>query len=213
MAFNAANSLQPFLPMKDPQLVSTLARWLAGEFENQAQALENPAWFVHLHLWHRPLPQRLDGKLALFGEQANVLNLKQAYRQRILLLSETQGTNQLQGQYLALKCPEQFRGSGLDPNLLESITLTDLEWLPGCVLTVTEQDGTFSAQMAPNTRCRFEYQGKTIQVALGFEARASQFLSYDRGIDPESGQALWGALMGPYQFKKCQDFSQALPLN
>lgn len=193
------------------QLVTTLACWMAGEFENRTQALENPAWFVHLHLWHRPLLQKLAGKLALFAEQANVLNLKQAYRQRVMLLSETELT--LQVEYLALKQPEQFRGGGADSSLLAALTLADLEQLPGCALTVVRQQDTFSAQMAPNAKCCFEYEGKTRQVVLGFEARVDQFLSYDRGVDPESGQGLWGALMGPYQFKKSQYFAQELSLD
>jgi len=52
--------------------LTTLAQWLAGEFENQTQALEQPTWFVNLHLWHRPLPFTIEGNLALFAEQALV---------------------------------------------------------------------------------------------------------------------------------------------
>jgi hypothetical protein len=37
---------------------------------------------------------------------------------------------------------------------------------------------------------------------LGFEASETQFLSYDRGVDPETGQSLWGAMMGPYRHRK-----------
>ena len=106
------------MPMTNAQ-ITTLARWLAGEFENRTQALEQPAWFVHLHLWHRPLPQRLQGNLALFAEQANVLYLDQPYRQRVIVLKATEEPQKLQAQYLALKQPEKFRGVGANPSEAE----------------------------------------------------------------------------------------------
>ena len=108
--------------MNHLQTLITLAQWLAGEFENRSQALEQPAWFVHLHLWHRPLPQRIQGKLALFAEQANVLYLEQTYRQRVILLQETEQSH-LQVQYLALKQPEKFRGAGANPSRLNQLNL------------------------------------------------------------------------------------------
>jgi hypothetical protein len=196
--------------MNHLQTLITLAQWLAGEFENRSQALEQPAWFVHLHLWHRPLPQRIQGKLALFAEQANVLYLEQTYRQRVILLQETEQSH-LQVQYLELKQPERLRGAGANPSRLNQLSLTDLEWLPGCTLAVTQQTETFMAQPEPGAKCCFPYEGKTRQVILGFVASAVRFLSYDRGVDPDTGQALWGALMGPYEFNKCQDFSAELP--
>ena len=99
------------------------------------------------------------------------------------------------------------------PPKLNELSLEDLEWLPGCTLSVTQQDGTFTAQLEPGAKCCFEYQGKIRQVVLGFELKGGRFRSFDRGLDPDTGQALWGALMGPYEFNKCQDFAAELPLN
>lgn len=195
-------TLQPLL---------SLACWLAGEFENRAQAIEHPSWFVHLRLWQRPLPNRIEGKLSLFAEQANALYLDQSYRQRVMVLSQVEGTDQLHVQYLGLKQPEKFQGAGANPSLLAKLTLADLDWLPGCCLTVKRQDDTFHAQMLPSNRCRFHYQDKVGEVILGFEVSPDRFCSYDRGVDPETGQSLWGALMGPYKFSKRQDFAGELP--
>jgi hypothetical protein len=129
-----------------------------------------------------------------------------------MVLSEIEGTHQLQVQYLALKQSEKFRGAGANPSLLTELILADLECLPGCSLTVEQQNDTFYAQMRPGDHCHFSYQGKVGEVVLGFEVSNGQFCSYDRGVNPETGQSLWGALMGPYQFSKCQDFASALPL-
>lgn len=195
------------------QSVQTLAQWLAGEFENRAQALDQPAWFVHLTLWHRPLPRLIQGHLALFAEQANVLQRDHPYRQRILVLRETEDFQQIQIQYLALRQPEQFRGAGANRDRLANLSEADVEWLPGCILSVAQQNDAFVAEMAPDAQCCFQYEGKTRQVVLGFEARANQFFSYDKGVEPETGKALWGALMGPYTFQKSRDFAAELPLS
>ncbi|MGF1512679.1 MAG: chromophore lyase CpcT/CpeT [Elainellaceae cyanobacterium] len=189
---------------------TTLAQWLAGEFINKDQALEQPSWFVHLRLWHRPLPQRLRGNLAIFAEQANVLKLEQAYRQRVLMLQDTD--TGLQGQYFGFKQPSKFLGAGQSPEMLSSIAEGDLIHLPGCVVEITKDGQRFRAEMRPGDRCRFEANGKVGQVVLGFEATENEFLSFDRGVDPATEKPIWGALMGPYRFAKQQDHSKDLPL-
>ncbi|NJR41071.1 MAG: hypothetical protein HC781_22315 [Leptolyngbyaceae cyanobacterium CSU_1_4] len=183
---------------------------MAGEFDNQPQARDQPAWFVHLRLWYRPLPMRIEGNLAFFAEQANALTPDRPYRQRIAVLTEASGT--LQVQYLAFKQPEKFLGAGANPGLLKSLSLEDLENLPGCRLNVSEEAGKFKATPQPGEPCYFQYNGATRQVVLGFEVSAGKFWSYDRGVDPETGQGLWGALMGAYEFHQCEVFARELIL-
>lgn len=182
--------------------VQTLAQWLSGEFDNQEQAFENPQWFVHLHLWHRPLPISIDGNIALFAEQASVVSSNPPYRQRILVLQPTDSGDRLLVRYQAFKHPQKYQGAGANPSLLEQLTVNDLEPLPGCYLNVTEHQGKLSAQPESGVNCYFQYDGKQRQVVLGFEVSDGEFKSYDRGVDPDTGKGLWGALMGPYEFKK-----------
>jgi len=191
-------------------ILPTVAQWLAGAFENRAQSMAEPAWFVHLRMWQRLLPHRLEGHFALFAEQANALFLDKPYRQRVLILQAVDSEH-IQVQYLALKQPDQFCGAGAKPELLKQLGWDDLEWLPGCALTLTSQGNSFVAKPQPGDRCYFQYDGKTREVVLGFEVTESTFHSYDRGVDPETGQALWGALMGPYEYVKCEDFAAELP--
>ena len=90
--------------------------------------------------------------------------------------------------------------------MLEAIALDDLEHLPGCCLIATWTGTCFRTKPVPGSRCCFEVEGKTRQVELGFEVGEKFFFSSDRGVDPETGEALWGALMGPYQFAKLLNF-------
>lgn len=183
----------------------TLATQIAGEFENRAQAMAEPVWFVHLRLWQRPVPLFVEDSITLFAEQANVLKLDQPYRQRLLRLQEdAQGA--IVVQYYGFKDPSLVRGGGDRPQLLNNATLEQIELLPGCILQVTQQGNRFVAAPPPNSQCYFSYAGETRQVSLGFETSSQEFFSYDKGVEPETGKALWGAMMGAYQFKKLQDY-------
>jgi CpeT/CpcT family (DUF1001) len=190
--------------MPSSQSLMTLAHLMAGAFDNKPQAMEQPAWFVHLSLWYRPLPVRIEGNLALFAEQANAMMGDCPYRQRIAVLSEAEGG--LRVQYWAFKQPEKVSGAGANPSLLEGIGLNDLERLPGCGLGVTQQGDRFKAEPDAEAKCCFQYDGATRQVVLGFEVSPGKFWSYDRGVDPETGRGLWGALMGAYEFQKMESY-------
>lgn len=196
----------------------TLARYMAGEFDNRQQAIADPVWYVHLRLWLRPVPLFTEDSLTLFAEQANIVNLDQPYRPRILRLYPNPTTPaSLQVQFYMLKNPDAIRGAGRNPELLKQLTTAQIEFLPGCTLSVKQRLVSpnayeFSALSATNTPCSFSYQGKDYQISLGFEATPEEFRSYDKGIDPATGKATWGALLGPFCFTKRQDFAHELPL-
>jgi hypothetical protein len=192
----------------------TLARYMSGEFDNQAQAIAEPTWFVLLRLWQRPVPLFTEDSLTLFAEQANSLYLDNPYRQRLLRISHASDGSEssLQVQYYSFKDSGAVSGAGQNPEMLTKLTIEQIDLLPGCILNVTQpQPSVFVASPPPNTPCYFSYQGEKRQVSLGFEASANEFLSYDKGIDTETGSAIWGAIMGPYRFTKRQDFAQNLP--
>ncbi|MEA5551810.1 chromophore lyase CpcT/CpeT [Anabaena cylindrica UHCC 0172] len=191
-----------------PPLIA-LGHYLAGEFNNQEQAMAESVWYVHLRLWQRPVNLFPEDSITLFAEQANIVNLNQPYRQRIMRLQ--QGSESLQVQYYMPKDPTALKGAGKNPTLLNSLTSEQLELLPGCILSITEETLAphlyrFRASPSPENICSFTYLGNKIQVSLGFEATETTFLSYDKGIDSESGKATWGAVLGPYRYTKVEAY-------
>lgn len=191
--------------------LSILANYLAGEFENKEQAISEPAWFVHLLMWQRPVPLFQEDSITLFAEQANVLNVDQAYRQRLLRITPLANDASLKVQYYMFKDPSAWLGAGRNYTLLDSLTPEQIDILPGCVLTVsienlTQNQYRFIAKPLPDSRCTFDYAGKTVEVSLGFEATQKEFLSYDKGIDSETRKATWGAILGPYRYTKLQQY-------
>jgi hypothetical protein len=193
----------------------TLGRYLAGEFENRAQALAEPAWYVHLKVWHRPIRLFHEDSLTFFVEQVSVASRQPPYRQRVLRLYECD--SEIKGQYYGLQDAAQFRGGGLDPQILDLLTADDLIDLPTCCLNIETQalssgQYSFQAALPEGSLCSFEYGGNTSYVSLGFAIGPTQPASdlelrvYDKGVDPSSGKGLWGALMGPFCLIKNADF-------
>lgn len=194
-------------------LLITLGKYIAGEFDNREQALAEPAWYVHLRMWQQPVNLFVEDSITLFAEQANIVNLDRPYRQRILRLMPGKDSNtSLQIQYYMPKNPSALSGAGRNPALLKTLTMEQLDLLPGCILIVTQQELApnnfkFVATQPTETRCCFNYLGNTIQVSLGFEATAEEFYSHDKGIDSETGKATWGAILGPYRYTKREEYS------
>ncbi|AFZ33894.1 protein of unknown function DUF1001 [Stanieria cyanosphaera PCC 7437] len=197
------------------QLIA-LGQYLAGEFDNHPQALAQPAWYVHLRLWIRPVPLFTEDSITLFAEQASVVNLNQPYRPRLLRLRENEASpQQLRVEYYMFKDIESVKDAGTNPQLLQQITLEQIEFLPNCTLNVEFQHNSankyhFKTSPQSDCPCSFNYQGKNFQVFLGFEVTPETLLTYDKGIDPQTGKGIWGALLGAYQFTKIQDFADEL---
>ncbi|NJK58286.1 MAG: chorismate mutase [Pleurocapsa sp. SU_5_0] len=189
-----------------PQLTA-LANYLAGEFSNQSQAIEQPAWFVNLRLWIRPVPIFTDDSIALFAEQANILQLDQPYRPRILRLREREN---IEVEFYMFEDLATGRGAGQNQALIAQITPDKIKFLPNCTLKVATQELAngycFTTAPVTDEPCSVTYQGNTFQVFLGFKATANELLTYDKGIDLVTGKGTWGALMGAYSFSKLQTF-------
>ncbi|VXD14109.1 Phycocyanobilin lyase CpcT homolog (fragment) [Planktothrix serta PCC 8927] len=148
-----------------PQL-RALAEYMAGEFDNQAQALADPVWYVHLRLWQRPVPVFLfpEPSLVLFAEQANIVNLNQPYRPRFIQLRQScNSESSLEAQYYMPQNIAAVQGAGQDPERLRHLTPEDLQLLPGCTLKITSQSLSpnhyrFQATLKENQICCFSYR-------------------------------------------------------
>jgi hypothetical protein len=194
-----------------PEIIA-LGKYLAGEFDNQKQTLEQPAWFVHLRLWMRPITLFSEDSITLFAEQASVVNLDRPYRPRIIRIREREA---IEVEYYMFGDITKVAGAGRDRFLLSKISVEQIEFLPNCTLRVSTEklaENRYHFQTTPviDRPCSFNYQGTTFQVFLGFDVTEETLQTYDKGIDPQTGQAIWGALMGAYCFTKRQDFSTEL---
>lgn len=195
-----------------------IATYLAGEFDNKPQSLADPAWFLHLRLWHRPLPRALfEEGYSFFIEQIGVASGKPPYRQRILHIVER--AEGLWGQYYALPDPVAYSGSATQPDRLATLTHDKLIDLPTCGVAIDYNPATqsFRARLPSDRLCSFTANGVTTHVRLKFDigpdpvapSHPVVFQMEDCGIDPDTGKITWGPQMGPFCLIKQTAF--ALP--
>ncbi|APB33017.1 hypothetical protein GlitD10_0703 [Gloeomargarita lithophora Alchichica-D10] len=187
----------------------TLARWLAADFSNQAQALENPPFFAHIRVCMRPLPWSLLDGLSLYVEQSYDYELHSPYRVRVLQLITVDNHMEI-ANYL-VQDEAQFYGASRDKDRLTSLTAKHLTPLPGCNMIVAWDGQSFQGKVAPGKQCFVERRGKKTYLDSEFTINAQEFISLDRGRDPETDAQVWGAIAGPFQFVRVQGFAEEIP--
>jgi len=185
--------------------LTTLGRWMAADFSNQAQAIENPPFFAHIRVCMRPLPIDLLGGISLYVEQAYDYAINQPYRVRVLKLIEVAG--QIQIENYAIADERDFHGASRQPERLQGLTRDRLERLCHCNFLVNWTGQAFTGQVEPGKACMVTRKGQETYLDSQFEITADRFISWDRGRDPKTDEHLWGALAGPFNFVKVASFA------
>uniref|UniRef100_A0A832H5Q4 Chromophore lyase CpcT/CpeT n=1 Tax=Oscillatoriales cyanobacterium SpSt-402 TaxID=2282168 RepID=A0A832H5Q4_9CYAN len=185
--------------------IATLARWMAADFSNQAQAFENPPFFAHIRVCMRPLPLELLSGVSLFVEQAYDYNINDPYRLRVLKLIAKDGHIEIENY--CVKGEEEFFGASRDPKRFASLTIDQLEMLPGCNMQVEWTGNSFKGRVQPGKACMVLRKGKTTYLDSEFEIDADKFISHDRGRDPETDEHVWGSVAGPFEFVRWASFA------
>ncbi|MDV3350977.1 chorismate-binding protein [Leptolyngbyaceae cyanobacterium CCMR0082] len=191
--------------MSHPTDICTLLKWMAADFSNQAQAIENPPFFAHIRVCMRPLPSNFLSGNCLYLEQAYDFMLGQPYRVRVLRFLP-QDDHILLENY-SFKDQEAVIGAGRDLVKLATLTADQLEKMTGCDMTVRWTGHSFIGKVVPGKNCIVVRQGKTSYLDNEFEITDDKLISYDRGRDPETDELLWGSIAGPFEFEKRQRFA------
>jgi CpeT/CpcT family (DUF1001) len=191
----------------NPDLVQ-LGDWLSGVYDNREQAIDAPVWYVHLRAWWRIVPLFESDSVVLFGEQANILQVGSPYRQRLLRLCEREG--KLCGAFYSFIEPGLVLGAGGDEAIAARVLSAEIVALETGVLNIQQVGDRFSLTPRQGEVCAFRFpergEEKVGRVELGLEVRLKGYDSYDKGLNLETGQPIWGAIMGPYRFTKRDNF-------
>lgn len=185
--------------------VATLARWMAADFSNQAQAFENPPFFAHIRVCMRPLPLDLLPGVSLYVEQAYDYLLQKPYRVRVLELVAVD--DHLEIKNYTLQQPESFHGAAREPNRLLELTADQLIELPNCNMIVDWSGHSFKGYVEPGKACIVVREGRKTYLDSLFEIDDQAFISHDRGRDPQTDEHVWGALAGPFHFVRWASFA------
>lgn len=196
--------------MTHPTDVTTLIRWMAADFSNQEQAIENPPFFAHIRVCMRPLNRFLPEGMSLYLEQAYDYMINQPYRVRVLHFIPQEDHILLENYRLSEQ--ETFYGAARDLEKLKTVTPNVVEKMPGCDMTVRWSGKSFIGKVVPGKQCIVERNGKTTYLDNEFEITPDRLVSYDRGRDPETDELLWGSIAGPFEFEKRERFEQEVEI-
>ncbi|MFN3926082.1 MAG: chromophore lyase CpcT/CpeT [Pseudanabaenaceae cyanobacterium] len=191
--------------MAEPQLIK-LAQWLAGDFSNWEQAIENPPFFAHVRVCMRPLPvPPTPTGVWLYVEQAYDYELHIPYRTAVLHLQE-QGADLVIVNY-KLKNPQAYFGSARQPDRLAQITIHDLEQQCGCNMLIQHKGNEFTGVIEPGKKCCVQRKGRDTYLHSEFTVGADFFRSWDQGFDLVTNERVWGAIAGAFEFRKRSSFA------
>jgi hypothetical protein len=188
--------------------VIQLARWMAADFSNQAQAWENPPFFAHIRVAMRPLSIELLDGISLFLEQAYDLDLSQPYRMRVLKLVPRDHLVEIEN-YLVTDEAE-FYGAARQPEKLAKLTADRLTKLAGCSHLVEWKENGFYGYVQPGKCCIVHRNGQDTYLASTFEIDADRFSSLDRGCDLSTDARVWGSVAGPFEFVRTASFADEI---
>jgi hypothetical protein len=185
--------------------IVTLARWMAADFSNQAQAFENPPFFAHIRVCMRPLPLELLSGISFYVEQAYDYMLNSPYRVRVLKL--VGAGDRIEIENYCIQQEEQFYGAARDLQRLQALSSDRLEKLPGCNMIVRWTGHSFKGEVEPGKACTVMRKGRKTYLDSEFEIDEDKFISLDRGRDPETDEHVWGSVAGPFHFIRWHSFA------
>lgn len=192
--------------MTHPTDAVKLTKWMAADFSNQPQAIENPPFFAHIQVCMRPLPKGFQPGLSLFLEQAYNYQLQQPYRVRVLHFIQREEDVLLENY--KVRDEEKFYGAGRDRQKLLTLTPEDLEPMDGCDIIVNWTGNSFRGRVEPGKKCMVVRKGMNTYLDNEFIVTEDHMTSYDRGRDPNTDELLWGSLAGPFEFDKLERFDR-----
>jgi CpeT/CpcT family (DUF1001) len=190
--------------------VTTLVRWMAGDFSNQAQAFENPPFFAHIRVCMRPLPLEFLGTASLFLEQAYDFMLNDPYRLRVLKFTSQNDWIQLENY--VVKEETQFYGAARDLERLKLLTAEHLEKMPGCDMIVKWTGHSFKGIVEPGKACLVNRNGQMTYLDNEFEIDEKRLMSLDRGRDLETDEHIWGSIAGAFEFSCIASFADEVAI-
>ncbi|MEA5598538.1 chromophore lyase CpcT/CpeT [Rivularia sp. UHCC 0363] len=190
--------------------IATLARWMASDFSNQAQAFENPPFFAHIRVCMRPLPVELLSGVSFYVEQAYDYMLNDPYRVAVNKLVDA--GDRIEIENYRVKDAEKFYGASRNLELLKTLERNDLEKLPGCNMIVEWTGHSFKGAVESGKNCIVFRKGQNTYLDSEFEIDAEKFISKDRGRDLETDEHIWGSVAGPFQFVRWQSFADEVKI-
>ena len=185
------------IPLEEDTELQTLKTWMVGSFTSLEQS-EVDTNFFNIHLEMVPIWEDQTDAIYLYVEQAAAWALDKPYRQRVYRLArDEQGV--LESAVYMIENPMRFAG---DYNLgqpLSPLTRDSISIKEGCAIKLEKMGIAFKGGTV-GEGCFSKLRGAAYATSKVIIAE-SVLTSWDQGFD-STGTQVWGAVTGPYIFKK-----------
>ena len=188
----------------------TLAQWMAGDFSNQKQALNQPREFSHIRVFWRPLPFEFFGGIGFYSEQMYDYDLWAPYRQGIHRFVD-QG-DRIYIENYALKNAMRYAGAAREQSILNTITSEVIERRIACSMVFRRHGQEFRGEVEPGNQCLIERNGAQTYLVSNVQVSDGCWSSWDRGLNCETHERVWGGEHGPMHFERWQSFADDVPV-
>lgn len=197
--------------LKEGSLLVNLARVMAGDFSNYKQAQSNPKDYAHLRVFFRPLPWDFFSAIGFYSEQTQDYDLWTPYRQGIHRLIDR--GDHIYIENYSLQNAMFYAGAGHNRDILKTITPEAIERRYNCSMVFRQQENIYRGEVEPGNKCLINRDGKETYLVSDVEITENTWVSWDRGLDIETKEQVWGSAKGALQFEKRVSFADELPLS
>lgn len=194
---------------KEPSLLLSLASLMAGDFSNQKQAFADSKTYAHIRIFFRPLPWEFFSGIGFYSEQVYDYDLWSPYRQGVHRLVD-RGKDIYIENY-ALKDAYLYAGAGHDREILLTIPTDAIERRYNCSMIFKPENNIWKGSVEPGNACIIPKQGKQTYLVSEVELTETTWVSWDRGVDIDTHEQVWGSAAGPLKFEKRESFARELP--
>ena len=196
-------------PGNKHNLMFDLACCLAGDFSNQKQSDADPKTYAHIRVFFRPLPWEFFQGIGFYSEQVYDYDLWTPYRQGVHRFVD-QG-DQIYVENYALKDGVLYGGAGRNLEILHSITHDSIERRCHCSMIFRREENLFRGEVEPGNKCLICRNGRQTYLVSDVELTENTFVGWDRGMDVDNHEQVWGSAAGPLKFEKRQSFAAEIP--
>lgn len=210
-----------------------LAQWVAAEWSNREQAIENPPMWAHIHVSFRPLPWKLFDGYSFYTESAYNYDLSTPYKTSVIHLIESDlDPSIIEFVSYKLKNADDYWYGSHEPSLLNQLTDKDeqlmqlnndcntlFKWMP--------DKNIYVALSKPGKNCKIKRRAdpdlmekfKDLQNEDGFietyldttiTLSENRYTAWDIGRHPQTDERVWGPAGGAFDFSPVQRFDVPL---
>ncbi|GAB4535951.1 MAG: chromophore lyase CpcT/CpeT [Pleurocapsa sp.] len=194
---------------KEESLLYDLAKLMAGDFSNGKQAAANPKDYAHIRIFFRPLPWDFFAGVGFYSEQVYDYDLWTPYRQGVHRLID-RGEDIYIENY-SLKNAELYAGSGHNRDILLTIPPDCIKRRYNCSMIFRKDGAIFRGSVEPGNKCLINKRGVETYLVSDVELTENTWISWDRGMDINTNQQVWGSTKGALKFEKRESFARELP--